>query len=162
MPGTLIFFCGKMAAGKSTLARQLAAGERTVLLVQDELLAQLYPGEILEMRDFMDRSQRLHAALTPPIVGMLTAGVSVVLDFPANTLNQRAWFRELIERSGAPHEMHVIEASDALCKRQLRERSRHLPPGSPWTNDEDFDAVTAYFQPPTADEGFTIVRHARD
>ena len=160
--GTLIFFCGKMAAGKSTLARQLASGERTVLLVQDELLAQLYPGEILEMRDFMDRSRRLHAALTPPIIGTLAAGVSVVLDFPANTLNQRAWFRELIARSGAPHQMHVIEASDALCKRQLRERSKHLPPGAPWTNDADFDAVTAYFQPPTADEGFTIVRHVRE
>ena len=40
----LIFFCGKMAAGKSTLAKQLAEREDAVLLVQDELLDTLFPG----------------------------------------------------------------------------------------------------------------------
>jgi len=46
-PGTLIAFCGKVAAGKSTLARELAAREDAVLLVQDEFLAALFPGELL-------------------------------------------------------------------------------------------------------------------
>ena len=40
----LIFFCGKMAAGKSTLARDLARRENAVLLVQDEFLDHLFPG----------------------------------------------------------------------------------------------------------------------
>jgi shikimate kinase len=31
----LIFFCGKLAAGKSTLAKELAARERAVLLNHD-------------------------------------------------------------------------------------------------------------------------------
>jgi predicted kinase len=34
----LMFFCGKMAAGKSTLARNLAVRENAVLLVQDDFL----------------------------------------------------------------------------------------------------------------------------
>jgi predicted kinase len=34
----LMFLCGKMAAGKSTLARELAERENAVLLVQDEFL----------------------------------------------------------------------------------------------------------------------------
>jgi serine kinase of HPr protein (carbohydrate metabolism regulator) len=46
--GTLVFMCGKMAAGKSTLARELARREHTVLLVQDEFLEQLFPGEITD------------------------------------------------------------------------------------------------------------------
>ena len=84
-----------------------------------------------------------------------------MLDFPGNTKAQRAWFRELFERAHAGHELHFIVASDALCKSQLRVRSKDLPAGSPWTTDAEFDAVTAYFQPPSEDESFNVVRHER-
>jgi len=48
---TLIFFCGKMAAGKSTLARDLAVRENAVLFVQDDFLDALFPGEITDIPD---------------------------------------------------------------------------------------------------------------
>ncbi|MFZ2001902.1 MAG: AAA family ATPase [Candidatus Sulfotelmatobacter sp.] len=48
----LIFFCGKMAAGKSTLARHLADRENAVLLVQDDFLEALFPGEIADIPTF--------------------------------------------------------------------------------------------------------------
>jgi predicted kinase len=91
----------------------------------------------------------------------LSKGISVVLDFPANTKAQRAWFRELIERANVEHELHFIDASDALCKNQLRDRSKALPAGSPWTTDADFEAISAYFQPPSEDEKLNVVRHER-
>ena len=47
---TLIFLCGKMAAGKSTLARDLAGRENAVLFVQDDLLEALFPGEITDIQ----------------------------------------------------------------------------------------------------------------
>ena len=56
---------------------------------------------------------------------------------------------------------HFIDASDDVCKRQLRERSAGLPAGTPWTTEGEFDAITAYFQPPAADEGFNVIRHER-
>ncbi|BCS31209.1 cell division protein ZipA [Luteitalea sp. TBR-22] len=157
----LIFLCGKMAAGKSTLARELAAREGAVLLVQDEWLGHLFPGEIRSVADYLRCSARLRAALGPHVCDLLARGSTVVLDFPGNTVEQRAWFRELFERAGVAHELHLIVASDDLCKRQLRHRSRDLPPGTPWTTDEEFDAITAYFQPPSEDERFTVVRHER-
>jgi hypothetical protein len=49
-----------------------------------------------------------------------------------------------------------------VCKRQLRERSAGLPVGSAWTTDAEFDAITAYFDPPSPEEGFTIIRHERN
>lgn len=64
------------------------------------------------------------------------------------------------ERAHVEHELHFIDASDAACKRQLRERSRHLPPGTPWTTDAEFETVTVYFQP-SEDDGFNVVRHER-
>jgi predicted kinase len=157
----LVFLCGKMAAGKSTLARDLAARKGAILLVQDEFLDALYPDEIIEIPDFDRCSARLRTALAPHICALLSKGVSVVLDFPGNTRNQRAWFRTLFERADAGHELHFIDVSDAVCKNQLRERSKHLPPGAPWTTEAGFEAVTAYFQPPSESEGFNVVRHER-
>jgi predicted kinase len=157
----LIFLCGKMAAGKSTLARELAARQDAVLIVQDEFLARLFPGEIVDVPDFVRCSSRLKHALGPHVCALLSKGISVVLDFPGNTVNQRAWFRELFEQADVDHELHVIDASDAVCKRQLRDRSRDLPPGTPWTTEAEFEAITALFQPPSEEEHFNIVRHER-
>ena len=159
--GKLVFLCGKMAAGKSTLARDLARRENAILLVQDDFLNALFPGDITDIPGFVKCSSRLKNALTPHVCALLSKGISVVLDFPGNTKAQRAWFRELIERANVEHELHFVDASDALCKSQLRERSRGLPAGTPWTREADFEAITEYFQPPTEDENFNVVRHGR-
>ena len=160
-PAKLMFLCGKMAAGKSTLAKDLAGRGDAILLVQDELLECLFPGEITDVPGFLDRSSRLRHAIASHVCSILSKGVSVVLDFPGNTRTQRAWFREMFERAHVQHELHFIDASDELCRRQLKSRTEHLPPGTPWTTDAEFDAITLYFQPPSDDEAFNVVRHAR-
>jgi predicted kinase len=157
----LIFLCGKMAAGKSTLARELASRRNAILLVQDELLVHLFPGEITDIAGFFDRSSRLRNAVTPHICAVLSKGVSVVLDFPGNTKAQRAWFRGIFEHARVEHELHFIDAPDAVCKRQLKDRSQRLPAGTPWTTDAEFDSITVYFQPPSDDEAFNVVRYER-
>jgi ribosomal protein S18 acetylase RimI-like enzyme/predicted kinase len=159
--GKLIFLCGKMAAGKSTLSKELSEREHAVLLELDEFLARLYPGQIVDIASFVTYSTRIRGALTPLICSLLSMGKSVVLDFPGNTRKQRSWFRELLQQAGADHELHFIDAPDEACKRQLRKRSRDLPPGTKWTSDADFDALTAYFEPPAADEDFNVVHHQR-
>jgi predicted kinase len=160
--GKLTFMCGKMASGKSTLARELAEQENAVLIVQDEFLDYLFPGEITDIPAYVKRSSRLRKAISPHICALLSKGVSVVLDFPANTRAQREWFRELFEQANAEHELHYVDASDALCKRQLKERSRVLPAGTRWTTEAEFEAITVYFQAPSEEERFNLIRHKRD
>lgn len=157
----LMFLCGKMASGKSTLARELAERGDAILLVQDQLLDSLYPDEITDIPGFVKGSTRLKSALEPHVCALLAKGIPVVLDFPGNTRAQRAWFRGIFERASVEHELHFVDAPDTLCKRQLRDRSKDLPPGSPWTTDAEFEAITKYFEPPSRDEGFNIVRHER-
>ena len=157
----LVFLCGKIASGKSTLSRQLAKRENAVLLVQDEFIERLFPGEIVDIPTFVKYSSRVKKALESHICSLLSKGVSVVLDFPGNTRNQRAWFRHLFETSEADHELHFIDASDDLCKHQLKERSKGLPEGTAWTTDAEFEAITAHFDPPSIDERFNIIRHER-
>jgi hypothetical protein len=65
----------------------------------------------------------------------------------------------LFECATAKHELHYIDVSDELCKAQLKERSRHLAEGAAWTTDTEFDAITKFFQPQTANEGFNVIRH---
>ncbi|HLO47976.1 MAG TPA: ATP-binding protein [Kamptonema sp.] len=159
--GKLFFFCGKMAAGKSTLAREIAQREDAVLVVQDEFLSKLFPGEVVDIPTFIKYSSRLKDTLAPHICSLLSKGISVVLDFPGNTRMQRAWFRELFERAIADHELHYVDVTDELCKRQLRERSKELAEGSAFTSDAEFDAITKYFQAPADDENFNVIRHQR-
>lgn len=157
----MYFMCGKMAAGKSTYARELAQMKNAVLLIQDEFLDTLYPGEIRSIPDFVEYSARVRNVLSPHIQDLLTRGVSVVLDFPGNTRGQRQWFRAIFEGANVEHELHFIDVPDDLCKRQLRQRSATLPAGSAWTTDAEFDAITAYFQAPAEDEMFNVIRDER-
>lgn len=160
-PAKLYFMCGKMAAGKSTHAKELASAKHAIIFVQDEILDALYPREIEDLEDFVEYSGRVKEALAPHVVELLARGISVVLDFPGNTRAQRDWFRGLFERAGVDHELHYIDAPNDLCKRQLRTRSRLLPAGARWTSEAEFDAVTAHFRAPAEDEGFNVIRHAR-
>lgn len=159
--GTLYLLCGKMAAGKSTLARELADTHDAILLSEDHLLADLYPDEVKDVASYVRCSKRLKRALGPHIVELLGRGVSVVLDFPGNTVRQREWMRELISVAGALHELHYLDVSDAECKSRLTRRASEQPEHQATDTVEMYDSITAHFKAPTSDEGFEVVRHGR-
>jgi len=158
---TLYFMCGKMAAGKSTFAKKLAANKGAVLLVEDVLLTELYPGEITDLTGYVKYSGRLKTALTATICDLLRRDISVVLDFPANTANQRAWFRQLLEQSGASDQLHYLDLPDTLCRQQLAVRNTGKSEAAMAADLATFEALLPYFSPPTAEENFTLVQHAR-
>jgi predicted kinase len=159
--GKLFFFCGKMAAGKSTLARSLAAREHAMLFEQDHWVETLFPNMIVNVATYLEYSGRINRIVAPIVVDVLSRGVSVVMDFPGNTLNQRAWFRGIIDQAGADHELHYLDTPDAVCLAQLKARSAHLPPGTKWTTEEDFNLISSHFRAPSPDEGFNVVLHKR-
>jgi len=150
--------CGKIAAGKSTLTAKLASGPGTVLISEDRWLAALYRDEMNSVADYVRVAPRLHEAMGPHVESLLTLGVSVVLDFPANTVADRAWMRGLFERSGAKHQLHFLDVPDAVCKARLHERNRSGGHDFAPT-DEQFAVITGYFVPPGDKEGFNIVRY---
>jgi len=152
---TLHLLCGKMAAGKSTLAARLAAESGGVLLAEDAMTAALWPGELTSIAAYADRSERLKRVIWPIVMTFLQTGVSVVLDFPANTPKQRLRLRELIHGSGAAHVLHVLDAADSVCLARLRARNAEgVHPFAP--TEADFHAFTKFFTPPMPDEGFNV------
>jgi len=157
---TLYFICGKIASGKTTLARQLAAQHGAAIICEDEWLVRL-EAKIESFDDFVIQARRLRAAVTPHVAQLLRLGVSVVLDCPANTPNDRAWLRSLFEAAQAHHELHVIDAPDDLCRTRLRSRNESKPEGLYWgyVPEAIFDPVTRLLVPPAETEGFNVIRH---
>src|ERR1700730_8170787 len=60
---TLYILCGKIAAGKSTLARRLAARPATLLVSEDHWTSSLFSGELKTIEDYGRCSARLRAAM---------------------------------------------------------------------------------------------------
>lgn len=155
---TLHLVCGKIAAGKSTLTDELGERPNTIVVKEDYWLARLYPGEQNSLVDYVRNSTRLRSAIAAHLVDLLRSGVSVVLDFPANTPTSRAWMRTLFEGAGCRHQLHYLDVADEVCKARLHRRN-----GSGkhefTVSDEDFDLFTSHFVPPSADEAFEVVLH---
>jgi predicted kinase len=153
--GTLIFFCGKMGAGKSTLSLKISQELNAILLSEDDWLSVIYPEEIKNFDDYLKYSNRLKPLLKSHIRSILNSGVSVVMDFPANTRNQRAWFKDILTE-GIPHQLIYLEIDDKTCIEQIAKRRETNPERSLFDTEEVFRHLTSFFQPPSADEGFSI------
>lgn len=154
----LHMLCGKIASGKSTLAAALAAEDGAVLIAEDEWLGALFAGEMSSASDYVRCAAKLRTVMAPHIASLLNAGVSVVLDFPANTVEQRGWMRGVIDATGAAHLLHLLDAPDELCLARLR--ARNAAGEHPFAaTDAQFRRFTKHFAPPAPDEGFTIVTH---
>ncbi|MEW9921626.1 AAA family ATPase [Marimonas sp. MJW-29] len=160
-PATLHLLCGKVASGKSTLSARLAKAPRTVVIAEDEWLATLYGEEMSTLRDYARFSALLEQAMAPHILSLLRAGLSVVLDFQANTPTRRAWMRGLIDAAGVAHRLHYLDVPDTVCKARLRARNAAGTHAFA-VSEAEFDQIADYFVPPRADEGFTIVRYGPD
>lgn len=154
--GTLIFFCGKMGAGKSTLSASIARERGAVLLSEDDWLAALFPAEINDFNDYIRYSSRLKPLLRKHVEEILLAGTTVVLDFPGNTRKQRAWFKDIYSPRGIPHELYYVMAEDEVCLRQLKQRQNEQPERATFDTEEVFRMVTGYFESPEESEGFNV------
>jgi predicted kinase len=160
--GTLIFFCGKMGAGKSTCSKKISAERNAVLISEDEWLEALYPNQVSAFEDYLKFSSQMKPLVKSHVAEILRTGTNVVMDFPANTLSQRQWFRDLLSEISCPHELIYLKASDSLCIRQIAQRRTEQPARAAFDTEAIFQHVTKYFQEPQPNEGFNTIVVARD
>lgn len=154
--GTLILFSGKMGAGKSTQSKQVALERNAVLISEDEWLSKLYPNQIASFDDYIHYSSLLKPLVKSHVLDILKTGASVVMDFPANTVKQRKWFKDLIIEAKAPHELIYLKVSDDVCLRQIKKRRLQQPDREIFDTEAMFMEVSKYFQEPGKGEGFNL------
>ena len=119
-------------------------------------MATLYPAEISTLADYLRHVARLQDALRPHLVDLLRSGVSIVLDFPANTVRSRAWMRSIFEEAVAAHKLHFLDTPDDICRARLAARNA-AGEHEYQVSEAQFDEFTRYFEPPNEAEGFDVV-----
>ncbi|WP_444917595.1 AAA family ATPase [Microbulbifer sp. JMSA003] len=154
--GMLFLFCGKMGAGKSTKAVEIAQTTGAILISEDEWLSNLYPHEISSLSTYIEYSARLKPMIKSHTQDILRSGISVVLDFPGNTRKQRSWFKEIFLDNLFPHQLIYLKADDKLCLRQIAQRQKSHPERAAFDTPETFKQVNKYFEEPSQSEGFNI------
>src|SRR5262245_59436267 len=139
----LLLTCGLPAAGKTTLARRLAADRNALRLTQDEWLVALgsSPWDA-STREKVDRE------LWRLAQEVLRLGVSVVVDFGLWARSERDEMRAVARGLGVGVELHYLDLpSDELW---LRIEARNLEP--PWKSypigRAHFDEWVSIFQAP--------------
>ncbi|PPD50944.1 MAG: cell division protein ZipA [Methylobacter sp.] len=156
--GTLIFFCGKMGAGKSTKSQEIALERNAVLLSEDEWLTSIYPNMIASLEDYVKYSSQIKPPIKRLVQSILNTATDVVMDFPANTVSQREWFREIFSEVEACHQLIYIDISNEICLEQIEKRRIEQPERAATDTAEMFAQVTKYFVEPAAEEGFNTMR----
>ena len=149
-------FSGKMGAGKSTKSKQVSQDRNAVLISEDEWLSTLYPNQITSFEDYLHHSSLLKPLVKTHVVNILKTGTDVVMDFPANTVNQRKWFKELITEAKAPNVLIYLNVSNDVCLKQIEKRRTEYPERAIFDTETMFNEVTKYFQEPDQSEGFNI------
>jgi predicted kinase len=149
---------GKIASGKSTLAKSLAAEQSAVLPSEDQWLSRLYPDQIKSVTDYVRFSRQIREVVGPLVTDVLRAGASVILDFPANTPQDRKWLCGLADAAEVSHCVHYLEMDDDVCRRSLHARNRRAEHEFAAT-DAEFDLITSYFRAPDEGEGLKIKVH---
>ena len=84
------------------------------------------------------------------------------MDFPANTVTQRKWFKAIVSEVNAPHELIYLNTSEEICLKQIAQRRIERPERAAFDTEEVFRHVTSLFEEPSAAEGFNIEQIERN
>jgi len=143
----LILTCGLPGAGKTTLARQLAADRSAVRLTKDEWLTALgsspwdEPTRVKVERELWRLAQEL-----------LQLGLSVVVDFGLWTQLERDEMRTVARDLGVGVELHYLDVPTEERWQRIRDRNSQPPWDTHPIRRADLDGWLPLFQTPDAAE----------
>ncbi|MGD0852270.1 MAG: AAA family ATPase [Acidimicrobiales bacterium] len=147
METRLILTCGLPGAGKTTLAKQMAASRGAVRLTTDEWIVALGSNP-------WDQStrMRLERELWRLAQEILRLGPSVVLDYGLWARSERDEFRAVARALGVQVELHYLEVPTEELWRRIEARNAAPPWNGYPISRVHLEEWTASFQAPDAAE----------
>ena len=143
----LILTCGLPAAGKTTLARQLAADRSALRLTQDEWLTALGSSPWDEQT-----REKVDHQLWNLAQEVLRLGMSVVLDLGLWARIERDEMRSAARGLGVGVELHYLDVPTDELWRRIQARNSQPPWESYPIRRADLDGWLLLFQAPDAAE----------
>ena len=143
----LILICGLPGAGKTKLARQLAADRSALRLTKDEWLTALGSSPWDE-----PTREKVEHELWNLAQEILRLGVSVVLDFGLWARIERDEMRSAARGLGVRVELHYLDVPTDVLWRHIQARNSQPPWDSYPIRRADLDGWVLLFQAPDAAE----------
>ncbi|QWC00449.1 ATP-binding protein [Mycoplasmatota bacterium] len=138
------------------IQKKIAIEPHTIYLSEDEILSSFYPNEINNIEDYILYSKRIKPYIMKLAKKLTENNLSIIMDFPGNTIKQREWFKTLIEACQVEGKLIYLKVADEVCIKQILKRRQEEPARHKFDNEEIFYRIIKYFEEPSDKEGLGL------
>ena len=150
----VIAICGKVGSGKTYYANQIINEKGGVLLSDDELLHDLFPG--IHPKNHRDSIVKIDKYLLKKTISIVNSGCDVILDWGFWKKAERKEISNYFHKYNINVEWYYIDISNDVWKQNIQKRNTlNFNDGSSFYLDEEIiKKVNEQFEEPDESEKF--------